>query len=145
MQLCLFGRPEERLTWDYHTGLPDRSGMAKYTHLIMWEGDPEETLGRGKHGREDADERGLSGGRDSTHWRKTHSVDVYKQKITELMSDGEPRTFNRICVEITGTNGNVWFEKEPDLALWALVEEKKLCWACELGAIFFLDSFFVEF
>lgn len=145
MQLSFFGEPEARPTWQYHTGLPDRSGLAKYTHLIMWAGDPEETLGRGFGRNVDRKSNGKPAGRKPDHWKHTFSVDVYKQKIMELMKDGEPRTFNCICVQITGTNAHVWFEKEPDLALWSLVEEGRLCWACELGTTFFLDSSFVEF
>ncbi len=141
MQTCLFAAPAP--TWEYHLGMPERSGTAKYVHLIMWTGDPPETMGRGK-GKQELDENICSEGRSSTHWKRTHSAEVYKEKIMSLMSDGEPRTFNRICVEITGTNGNVWFEKEPDIALWSLVEEGRLAWACELKATFFIDSTFVE-
>lgn len=145
-QLHLFGELEaETPTWQYHAGLPARDGLAKYTHLIRWGGDPKETMGRGREGRKDADEQGVSGGRSSTHWKRTHSVEVYKQKITELLTDGRSRTFNCICVQLTGTTADVWFEKAPDIALWSLVEEGKLCWAQELGVIFFLDSSFVEF
>lgn len=130
MQQSLFGpAPDEgRPIWVYHFGLPDRSGTFKYIHLIRSKHDPDETMARG------------SKARDPLHWKKTASVDEYKLAIMKLMSDGEPRTFNAICVELTKTTADVWLDKEPDKALWSLVEERKLVWACELGATFFLDA-----
>lgn len=133
-QLGLFAALEataERPVWNYQRGLPDRSGMFRYTHLIQSKYDPDETMGRGRD-------------RDPLHWKKIAGVEHFEQAIASLMADGEPRTFNAICVQITGTNGNVWFEKAPDQALWILVEKGLLAWTCTEGATFFLDSSRVE-
>jgi len=142
-QLGLF---HDLTLWSYHRGLPDRESdpMSKYTHLIMWYGDPEESLGRGFKRGDDGMSTGEAVGREVDHWKRTFSVEEYKKKIIDLMKDGEPRTFNCICIELTGTTANVWFEKEPDTALWQLVEEEVLAWTCGDGATFFIDSNFVN-
>lgn len=132
--------------WSYHRGLPDRTTdpMSRYTHLIRWYGDPEESLGRG-FGRDiDRKPNGKHAGRGVDHWKHTFSVEEYKKKILKLMKDGEPRTFNCICVVLTGTTADVWFEKQPDIALWQLVEEKALAWTNGDGATFFIDTNFVN-
>lgn len=134
-QLSLFESPPEFYT--YYRGVPARKGILRYTHLIWSKFDPPETLGRGF-------KNGKKLGRAVDHWKRTFSVNEYKKKISELMKDGNARTFNRICVELTGTTASVWFEKEPDKALWALVEDGTLAWAQEEGCIFFVDSNFVN-
>lgn len=37
--------------WDYRRGMPERSGLAAYTHLLRWHGDPPETKARGAEAR----------------------------------------------------------------------------------------------
>lgn len=120
--------PKARPRWTYHFGLPDRSGMAKYLHLARSPYDLEETKARG------------AGKREADHWKRTDSVETFRQRIADLFQDGEPRTFNTICVELTGTTADVWFEKAPDAALWSLVEDLALVWAQELGAVWFLPA-----
>jgi hypothetical protein len=120
--------PHERPRWTYHFGLPDRSGAAKYRHLIRGPFEVAETMGRG------------AGKRDPLHWKKTASVDAFRHRIAELFSDDAPRTFNTICVELTGTTADVWFEKPIDEALWSLVEDLALVWAEEFGAVWFLPA-----
>lgn len=130
-------------TWTYHFGVPNRSGAQIYVHLIRWKHDPDETLARGFTGG--IDDRGrIPNGRAPNHWRHTQPVDVWKERILHLLHDGEPRTFNRICVELTGTTADVWHTKEPDEALWALCEEELVAWACEEGCVFWLRSDFVK-
>lgn len=119
------------MPWTYQRGMPDRSGLAQFTHLIMWKHDPKETMGRG------------AGKRDSQHWKKTLKniqVEDWVEKILALMSDGEPRTFNCICIQLTGTHGSVWAFKAPDEALWFCVRIGRLAWACEEGCVFFCDA-----
>ncbi len=118
--------------WTYRCGTPDRSGLARYTHLIRWGWDTDETMARG------------AGKRDSQHWRRAGSVEHFVEAIRTLMRDGHARTFHRMCVELTGTSADVWFEKQPDLALWRLVEVGELWWTCEEGATFFLHADAVE-
>jgi hypothetical protein len=121
---------DTRETWDYHFGVPDRSGLAQYTHLIRHETDPEETLARGS----------AEDGRDSTHWAKIDkSPEAWATKILELLSDGKARTFNRICVTLTGTTADVWAGKPPDDGLWLLVERYQVVYAQEHGVIWFLS------
>lgn len=118
-------------TLHYYRGMPDRSGLAKYLHLAQWHADPLETMGRGRD-------------RDPTHWQRTHSVKEYKKLILDLLEDTDPRTFNRICLELTGTTADVWYEKAPDLALWELVKEDQLAWAPTGGLTFFTNTKFVK-
>lgn len=133
---------ELRPTWTYHRGLPDRTGSSVYTHLIRSKYDPKETMARG---RLEYDEEGnVIGGRDPLHWKKTKSVEEFKKGILDLFADGEPRTFNAICIELTGATSDVWLDKPIDQALWALVKDHSLAWANGDGAIFFIDSKFVN-
>ena len=118
--------------WTYHRGMPNRRGLRKFTHLIRSPYDPDETMARGKANR------------DPTHWQKTADAVTWSRRIARLMRDARPRTFNAICVELTGTNGDVWHTKPQDLALWSLVRQGRLAWACEEGAVFFCDSSFVN-
>lgn len=130
-------RPAARLpaeTVSYYRGMPDRSGLRRYMHLVRLPAvEPPETMGRG------------AGQRDSTHWTRVlgDSSEAWAEKIAKLMADGEPRTFNAICIELTGTTADVWFDKPPDMGLWDLVREGKLAWTNETP-ILFIDSRFVE-
>lgn len=132
VQLALSFETAPTGSWTYLCGMPDRSGMSRFTHLIRWSGDSEETMARG------------AGNRDPLHWRKTKSVDAFVEGIRALMLDGEPRTFNRICIEMTGATSDVWLDSPIDVALWRLVASRELWWACEDGAVFFLHQSAVE-
>lgn len=128
-QLALgFFMASRETRWEYRRGMPDRSGLASFTHLIRWRGDGAETMDRG------------SGKRDPLHWRKAGTVAQFVESIRALMLDGRARTFNRICIEMTGATSDVWFGKAPDAALWSLVESGELWWACEEGAVFFIHE-----
>lgn len=138
-QIALFERSS---LWKYNRGIPNRRGLTKYTHLIRSERDPTETMAHGGAKYDDAGN--LISGRDPLHWKKTKSVEEFKKGILELLEDGEPRTFNAICVELTGTTADVWFDKPIDQALWALVKDETLAWSNSEGAVFFLLSKFVK-
>lgn len=130
--MSLFGEEPAPPEWSYYFGVPERTGLKKYTHLIRSELDPDETMKRGNKNR------------SATHWKNPGSVDEFVKKIRALMSDGRPRTFNAICVELTGTTADVWADKEPDHALWQLVEKEELGWAQEMRAIFFCSAKFIR-
>ncbi len=131
---------DARATWTYYFGLPDRSGMAAYTHLIRWVGDPPETKARGS---EVVD--GVRRARRGAGWQnRIGTPEEWAPRIDELLADGEPRTFNAICVQLVGTTADVMVDTAIDVALWALVERNRVAWACEEGAVFFLRADFVE-
>jgi hypothetical protein len=98
----------------------DRSGIAKYTHIIRAPDDPERS-----------DIRALPEAlRDRTaRWRrelKSSRVDAWRWAIWQLLSDGQPRTFNRIGVELLDKTADVLLELPPDRALWSLVADKRV-------------------
>lgn len=124
--------------WTYHRGMPDRTGAARYTHLIRWRFDPRETMARGK-GARDAGLR-LPGAAKRAGGTVTDS----RARILDLLSDGEPRTFHCIAVQLTGQDASALMGSPLEVALWSLVEDETVAWACEDGATFFLPSTFVE-
>lgn len=106
----------------------DRSGIAKYIHLIMSSEDPEQL---GRHER----------GRKSLNWLTDFhpgTYDKWRAAILKLLSDGQPRTFNRIVLELTGRlhAGEVAFGKAPDDALWDLVKEGEVSHTMEVPILF---------
>jgi hypothetical protein len=111
--------PTEDLEWVTGTSI-DRSGTARYLHLVRAKDDPARTDIRAlpEHLRD----RGAE-------WRrhlKTTPVAVWKWAIWELLGDGTPRTFNRIGVELLDKTADVLFELPPDEALWELVREGRV-------------------
>lgn len=97
---------------DWMTGKADRSGPAAYAHLVRATDDPEERKKRGAEG-------------SSVDWKKLAKVPVaeWRQRLLEHMRDGVPRTFNRLCVELTGHTADVCFQEGPDTALWGLADD----------------------
>lgn len=93
----------------------DRSGAAQYIVLIRAPGDPDETRARGGGAGRTAFWRGQMRPEHEPHW---------KALIWNLLRDGRPRTFNRLCVEIAGVTADVAAGKAPEQALWALVEDR---------------------
>lgn len=120
----------------YYAGLPDRSGLTAYTHLIRHPSDAA---------RESRESRRERAGEDaSTEWKATTggTVASWVERIEQLMADGEPRTFNAICLELTGgrMTADVCGGKAPDVALWALVESTRLRWGCADGVVLFIHE-----
>jgi len=117
MQLELdFGRPFENEELHWVTGCrPDYSAqpMAQYTIMIRADDDPERKP-RPKGGQKD---------------RRPHltiakwSIEDIKAKLLEHLSDGEPRTFNRIGIELWDKGGDLLAGTKVEEALWELVEE----------------------
>lgn len=117
--------------WTYHCGLPDRSGIAQYTHMIQWGWDPPETRARGAEARED-------GARDAGWQKRAATVDEARAAIVGLLSkDAIPRTFNCMTIQLYGSRASGFGGSSVEKALWALVAESRLWWACEEGAVFF--------
>jgi len=115
-QLNLFtATPADSDEW--WSGLPDRSGAARYLHLVRASDDPRR-LPR-------ADRKG-----DESRWRLDlrGSTASWESNILELLADRRPRTFNRIVLELTGGRytADVAFEGSPDAALWLLVDQGRL-------------------
>jgi hypothetical protein len=100
-----------------------RSGMASYVHLIRAPGDPA---------------RSPRGPGRALLWRQLgkHSVSAWAERILALLSDGEPRTFNRIMVELADFGADTGFRENPDRALWHLVEQRKLVLTLEAPILF---------
>lgn len=104
-------------------GLPNRQGLAQYTHLIRSPLDPERST------REERRERYGDGA--STEWKRLTAkatVDAWMAAIVELLLDGAPRTFNAICVELADITADVAAGKSPDEALWSLVAWRAVQW-----------------
>jgi hypothetical protein len=144
MQLAIDFAPERREApapvWTYHFGAPDRSGIYAYAHLIRWRHDPAETKGRG-FTTENGERVALRG----AAWQKRIGTpEEWAPRIEALFDDGEPRTFNAICVHLIGATADVLVDSAIDVALWSLVERERVAWACEEGAVFFLRADFIE-
>jgi hypothetical protein len=100
-------------------------GIAAFTFIIRDPSDPE---------RLERDERKAKYGEDViTKWKSKYGlqdkhVPEWRERILELLSDGIPRTFNRICLDASGCafTADVAMEKAPDKALWGLIAEGKL-------------------
>ncbi len=89
---------------------PDMSDpLSKYTVLIRSPVDPE----RSPRGTRSVDWKELTAKGTEAQWAES---------ILELLLDGTPRTFNRICVEVADITADVAFEKSPNNALWSLVD-----------------------
>lgn len=108
-------RPGPDAEWVTGADTVDRTGMFVYLHIVRGSDDPE----RQKRATERADAGG-----GSQVWRKMFrkaSVEQWTDAIRKHVADGEPRTFNRIMVELCDMTADVAFDKAPDRALWALV------------------------
>ncbi len=93
---------------------PDMSDpLSKYTVLIRSPVDPER-LPRGAHK-----------GNPNKRWKELTAKGTkaqWSESILELLLDGNPRTFNHICVELADITADVAFGKAPEKALWKLVD-----------------------
>lgn len=118
------GAPHVELTW--RGGLPvgRRDGLGVFTHLIRHPSDEEGLELLGHH---------AGSGRDPSGWRRAlaDSAEPWLTNIVNVLRDCEPRTFNRICLEVTGGNyhADQCFENGPDVALWEGVDSGAIIWA----------------
>jgi hypothetical protein len=126
-------------TWEYLPGLPDRSGLATYTHLIRSPHDGE------RESREARQQR-LGVAHGAVEWKRLQRGKVrdWMEAIEGLLRDGDPRTFNRIVLELTdgAMTADTAHGKDPDAALWKLVEDGVLWWTPQVP-IHFLHRDFV--
>lgn len=99
----------------------------------MWKGDPPESMPHG------------AGKRDPFHWRRAdeESAPFWEEQIYTLLGDGEPRTFNRICIEIFRTTASTFLDSNFERGLWRLVEGLRIAWACEEEAVFWIRADFL--
>jgi hypothetical protein len=51
------------------------------------------------------------------------SLEAIRSEILRHLSDGEPRTFNRLTVELWDITADIAFDTVADEALWSLVGE----------------------
>src|SRR5688572_5332625 len=91
----------------------DRSGAAAYTVLSRGPNDPERSPRLGGGRGDKAPHRTLRKG----------SLAVLREAIAAHLGDGEPRTFNRITVELLDLTADICFDELPEQALWSLVDE----------------------
>lgn len=99
----------------WHTQTPDRSGLSAFTVLIRGPEDPQRSPRRK--------------GTDPTAWKKKvrkGTPEEWADKIVELLSDGAPRTFNAITVELADTTADVAFQEQPEKGLWLAVDRGDL-------------------
>lgn len=129
-------------TWQYHCGLPDRSGIAAFTHLIRHPSDAQRESREARHERHDDVSEAAA------EWKVTvgGKVEEWSSRIEKLLRDGEPRTFNAIVLTLTDgrLTADLAGDKPPDKALWKLVEAGTVWWACELGVVWFLHRDCIE-
>lgn len=68
------------------------------------------------------------------------TVESWKQKIARLLSDGVPRTFNRISMELAGVSSDEAAFTVADNALWELVERRQVEFSQEVPVQFRLTG-----
>ena len=59
--------------------------------------------------------------------------------IHDHLSDGVPRTFNRIMIELADVSADVAFRESPDQGLWALVEKNLIDHTATTPVYFFVS------
>lgn len=123
-QLGLFAPPVAReVAEGWCSGLPERGGLDGFIHIVRGEGDPE---------------RPPRGAMGPTDWKRINDLTPaqWAQRIVDHLSDGEPRTFNRIAVELMGITADVAYCENPDKGLWHAVEMGKLLWSTGSPVLF---------
>lgn len=124
--------------WTYRRGMPDRSGLAAYLHLVRWRHDPPETVARGAAAR-------ASGLRAPGAAKRTGgTVEEARSAIAALLADREPRTFHCIAVQLAGVAADALEGSPLERALWAMCADGTLAWACEDGCVFWTLAELVE-
>jgi hypothetical protein len=104
----------------------DRTGVARYLHLIRDPDDPERSP-RPVGGRPDrAPHRTLS----------ARPVATCCEDILRLLSDGRARTFNAIGVELLDLTADTLFGSPYNKALWELVERQELEHTLDIPILF---------
>lgn len=111
--------------WDYCRGMPDRSGLARFTHLIRAPGyDPPDTTPRGFEG-------GGNAKRTKCHeLASSGTPEQWCTRIVEHYEDGEPRTWNRTTLELVGLTADAVHgsDRPIERGLWLAVERELIAW-----------------
>lgn len=107
--------------------VPDRSDMSRYVHLIRDKSDPERAQ-RGPIPTPFA-------------WRRINDAppEQWADAIVAHLTDGMPRTFNRIALELTTMTADVAFDTTLDKGLWLAVGAGRLLLTLE-APIFFMAA-----
>jgi PAS domain-containing protein len=102
---------------DFVRGLQvDRTGAARYVHLIRAPDDPERSP-RPVGGRQDR----------APHLTLAKASPAScVELLLCLLADGIPRTFNRMAVELFDHTADIVFGSPLDEALWHLVDDERL-------------------
>ena len=95
-----------------------RRGLAGFLHVVRGVDDPKRLDRKDREGRETAWKADL----------KASSTATWAAKIAAHLSDGIPRTFNRIVLELSNHEytADVALEQAPDFALWHLVASERV-------------------
>jgi hypothetical protein len=114
--------PEGEGEPQFFTGLPERVGMETFVHIIRADDDPE---------------RGPRNGQ-TLRWRRIddHPPAAWRDRIVQHLSDGVPRTFNRIMVELADFTADVALGTHADAGLWLEVDQKRLALTLEAPILF---------
>jgi hypothetical protein len=102
---------------EFVRGVPiDRTGIARYLHLIRAVDDPERSP------------RPIGGRKDRAPHRTLAETPVAtcEAQILGLLADGQARTFNRVGVELLDHTADTLMGSPYDAALWRLVERAEL-------------------
>lgn len=102
--------------------VPDFRGMEKYLVLIQAPDDPK-----------------LPPPSSSTAWKKkvkTGTAEEWADKIADHLSDGVPRTFNRIMIELAGVEASTAHEEVPEVGLWLAARRGDLLFTYDEPVLF---------
>jgi hypothetical protein len=106
---------------------PDLSGSAAYIIVVRGPNDPPEA----PRGARAAPGRYLgSRALEKGPWQP------WTGPLLRALADGQPRTFNRISVELTGRTADVTFGGPIEEALWRLVEIEAVAFTLRAPVLF---------
>jgi hypothetical protein len=115
-QLSLFAPPPEPEP-EFVRGIRvDRSGINRYIHIVRGPNDPLRSP-RPKGGLKD---------RAPHRTFKKLPVEKATELILSLLSDGRPRTFNAMTIELFDLGADTLLGSPVDRALWKLVAAERL-------------------
>jgi len=102
---------------------PAARASSPYLHLVRASDDPE---------------RSPRGPGRALLWRSLdkHTAEAWAARIVEHLSDGTPRTFNRIMVELSDFTADVAFESTADDGLWLAVTRHQLALTHDAPVLF---------
>lgn len=115
-QLELFTTAPAEISADWTTGaLPDRRGVNAYIIVIRSPDDPKRTPRR------------RDGDKAPHLTLLKQSMHRWRDAISALLEDGKARTFNAICVELSGLTADICLDEAPEHALWSLEKNGASC------------------